>query len=110
MVRGTVFLGRTNTLQTNPFNGNITNWPSSHSYVVSHTFNTNRMVNEARLAFSRNRTFFPPTDVLLNPSTLFTDASEAPLPSFVNAKAAPLEIEFPRITITVFLHIGHAAV
>jgi hypothetical protein len=106
--RGTVFLGRTNTLQTNnnPLNGNITNWPSSHSYAVDDTYNTTHVVNEARFAFSRNHTFFRPTDVLLNPASIFTDAAGNPLPGFVNTSTDALDGGLPRITITGFTNLG----
>jgi hypothetical protein len=109
MARGTVFLGRTNTLQQNPFNGNITNWPSSHSYVVSHTFNTNRMVNEARLAFSRNHTFFQAADHLVNPASIFTDAAGNPLPGYVNGTVDALDSGLPRITVSGFSNFGLGA-
>jgi hypothetical protein len=109
MARGLVFLGRSNTLQQNPFNGNITNWPSSHSYVVSHTFNTNTLVNEARLGFSRNHTFFRAADHLVNPASIFTDAAGNPLPGYVNGTADPLDSGLPRITVSGFSNFGLGA-
>jgi len=106
--RGTTFLGRTNVLQTNdnPFNGNNTNWPSSHSYVVDDNFNTTHFVNEARFAFSRNHTLFKPGDVLINPASIFTDAAGVPLPGFVNTKTDPLDGGLPRITISGLSNLG----
>jgi hypothetical protein len=106
--RGTVFVGRTNQLQTdaNPLNGNITNWPSSHSYAVDDTYNTTHVVNEARFAFSRNHTIFKPSDVLLNPASIFTDAAGNPLPGFVNTTTDPLDGGLPRITITGLTNLG----
>jgi hypothetical protein len=112
MGRGTVFLGRTNTLQTNPFHGNITNWPSSHSYVVQEVYAKPRLVNEFRLGFSRNHTFFRAADNPVNPATIFTDALNNPLPGYVNTATDPrgnLNGGLPRITITGFRNFGLGA-
>lgn len=112
MGRGTVFLGRTNTLQTNPFHGNITNWPSSHSYVLEDVYSKSRFVNEFRVGFSRNHTFFRAADNSINPADIFTDALGNPLPGYVNTDTDPkgnLNGGLPRITITGFTNGGLGA-
>lgn len=109
MARGTVFLGRTNTLQQNPFNGSITNWPSSHSYVVSDVFNTPHFVNEARIGFSRNHTFFQAADRSVNPAAIFTDPNGTPMPGYVNTAVDPLDGGLPRIIINGFSNLGLGA-
>jgi hypothetical protein len=109
--RAAVFLGRTNTLQQTsaPFNGNITNWPSSHSYVLSDNFNTNRLVNNFQVAFSRNHTFFQAADRDVNPAKIFTDASGKSLPGFVNTAVDHLDGGLPRITVSGFSNFGLGA-
>jgi Carboxypeptidase regulatory-like domain len=109
--RAAVFLGRTNTLQQTsaPFNGNITNWPSSHSYVLSDNYNTSNFVNNIQVGFSRNHTFFQAADRNVNPSTIFTDASGKPLPGFVNTAVDPLDGGLPRITVSGFANLGLGA-
>src|SRR6266849_2109200 len=59
------FRGFSDSLQSasSPFNGNITNAPGQHSLVLAETWATSRFVNEAKVGYSRNRTFFAPTDV-----------------------------------------------
>ncbi len=112
MGRATLFLGRTNTLQTNPFHGNITNWPSSHSYVLQEVYSQSRFVNEFRLGFSRNHTFFRAEDNSINPATIFTDTLGNPLPGYVNTTTDPkghLNGGLPRITITGLTNFGLGA-
>jgi len=74
------FRGRTLARQTDPFNGAITNLPGQHSFLLQETYATGRVVNEVRLGYSRNRTFFQPIDVSINPATIFTDTSGNPCP------------------------------
>jgi len=95
-----MFRGNTLTLQTNPFNGSITNLPGSQSAVVEETFSHGTWLNLARIGFTRNLTDFAPQDVKLSPASLFTDASGNPLPGFVDATKTPLNGGLPRITIS----------
>src|SRR5713101_6481912 len=95
------FRGNTDSLQStaNPFNGNITNAPGQHSFVLAETWATSRFVNEAKVGYSRNRTFFRPTDVALNPAKIFTDAAGNPLPGFVDTTKDSLDGGLPNISI-----------
>jgi len=94
---------------TAPFNGAITNLPGQHSFLVQETYASGRMVNELRLGYSRNRTFFQPADVSINPATIFTDASGNPLPGYINTSVDPLDGGLPRITITGLTRAGLGA-
>src|SRR5262249_38389540 len=109
MGRGAVVLGRSNTLQQNPFNGSITNWPSSHNYVITDIYNTTHWLNEFRAGFTRNRTFFRAADVNINPATIFTDAAGNPLPGYVDTRIDPLDGGLPRITVSGFSNFGLGA-
>ncbi len=103
------FRGTTLSQQTDPFHGNITNLPGQHSFLLQETYATGHVVNELRAGFSRNRTFFAPSDVGLNPATIFTDASGNPLPGFVDTRVDPLNGGLPRITIDTFTSGGLGA-
>ncbi len=98
--RYALFVGETLQVQTDPFNGLLTNTPSQHNFLVMHTYAGSRLVNEFRAGASRNRTFFLPADVDLNPATIFTDASGNPLPGYVDTATDPLNGGLPRITIS----------
>jgi len=87
-------------LQTNPFNGSITNVPASHSAVIEETFTHSRWLNVARIGFTRNLTKFGPQDVALNPASIFTDGSGNPLPGFVDTSKSARNGGLPRITVT----------
>ncbi|MFY9583572.1 MAG: carboxypeptidase regulatory-like domain-containing protein, partial [Candidatus Acidiferrales bacterium] len=104
------FRGFTDALQngsgSGPFNGNITNAPGQHSFVLAETWATSRFVNEAKVGYSRNRTFFAPTDVALNPAKIFTDAAGNPLPGFVDATKDSLDGGLPNITIAGIASLG----
>src|SRR5713101_3925329 len=102
------FRGFTDSLQSaaSPFNGNITNHPGQHSFVLQETWVKSRFVNEAKVGYSRNRTFFAPTDVSLNPAKIFTDAAGNPLPGFVDTAKDPLDGGLPNITIAGFAGLG----
>src|SRR5713226_1971915 len=102
------FRGFSDSLQSasSPFNGNITNAPGQHSFVLAETWATSRFVNEAKVGYSRNRTFFAPTDVVLNPAKIFTDAAGNPLPGFVDTTKDPLDGGVPNITISGFAGLG----
>ena len=93
--------GSTDELQSsaNPFHGNITNLPSQHNALVQESWASTKLVNEAQLGFSRNRTFFQPKDVALNPASIFTDANGNPLPGFVNTSVDSLDGGLPNINI-----------
>ena len=103
------FRGSTLARQTDPFNGAITNQPGQHSLLLQETYGTGRMVNELRVGYSRNRTFFLPVDVSLNPASIFTDASGNPLPGYVNTTTDSLDGGLPRITTTGFTNGGLGA-
>lgn len=94
------FRGNTDSLQskTAPFHGNITNAPGQHSFLVQEAWATSKIVNELRLGYSRNRTFFLPSDVILNPAKIFVDANGKPLPGFINTDTDPLDGGLPRIS------------
>ncbi len=109
MGRGTVVLGRSLTLQQNPFNGSITNWPSSHNYVINDVYNTSKWLNEFRAGFTRNRTFFRAGDVGVNPASIFTDSAGNPLPGYVDTRIDPLDGGLPRITVSGFSNFGLGA-
>ena len=96
------FRGTTDQLQSTsfPFHGNITNKPGQHSLLGADTWASTKIVNEARFGFSRNRTFFQPDDVALNPATIFTDPAGNPLPGYVDTKTDPLDGGLPNISIT----------
>jgi hypothetical protein len=85
-----------------PFNGSSTNKPGQHSFLLQETYATSGLVNELRLGYSRNRVFFQPADVAINPATIFTDAAGNPLPGFIDTRVDPLDGGLPRITITGF--------
>src|SRR5206468_481367 len=87
---------------TFPFHGNITNLPGQHSMLIQENWARASFVNEAHAAFSRNRTKFAPSDVSLNPASIFTDASGNPLPGYVDTKVDPLDGGLPNISITGF--------
>ncbi|PYP91468.1 MAG: hypothetical protein DMG65_07745 [Candidatus Angelobacter sp. Gp1-AA117] len=86
--------------QTNPFNGSITNTPGSQSVVAEDTFNHSNWINVFRLGFTRNLTKFGPQDVVINPASIFTNASGAPLPGYVNTTVSARNGGLPRITIS----------
>jgi len=92
-----------------PFNGAITNLPGQHSFLLQETYATAHVVNEFRLGYSRNRTFFQPADVSINPATIFTDASGNPLPGYINTTVDPLDGGLPRITVTRLTNAGLGA-
>lgn len=98
--RYVVFVGESLSVQTDPFNGLITNKPSQHNALAQYTYAGARLVNEFRVGFSRNRTFFLPADVDLNPVTIFTDTSGNPLPGYIDTTVDPLNGGLPRITIS----------
>jgi hypothetical protein len=81
---------------SSPFHGNITNHPGQHSMLIQETWARAKFVNEAHAAFSRNRTKFAPSDVSLNPASIFTDAAGNPLPGYVDATVDPLDGGLPR--------------
>jgi hypothetical protein len=87
-------------LQTNPFNGSITNLPGSQTAVIEETYTHTTWLNVVRIGYTRNVTDFAPLDVKTNPASIFTDASGNPLPGFVDATKTPLNGGLPRITIT----------
>src|SRR5215470_5034714 len=91
---------------TFPFHGNITNKPGQHSMIVQENWARAKFINEAHAAFSRNRTFFQPTDVSLNPASIFTDSSGNPLPGYVNTSTDSLDGGLPNISITGFAGLG----
>ena len=91
---------------TFPFHGNITNLPGQHSMLIQENWARASFVNEAHAAFSRNRTKFAPSDVSLNPASIFTDASGNPLPGYVDTKVDPLDGGLPNISITGFGGLG----
>lgn len=88
------------TLQQNPFNGSITNLPASHSAVIEETWSPGRWLNVARIGFTRNVTDFGPQDIKINPASIFTEPSGAPMPGFVDTTKDHLDGGLPRITIT----------
>ncbi len=92
-----------------PFNGAITNLPGQHSFLVQETYASGRMVNELRLGYSRNRTFFQPADVSINPATIFTDAAGNPLPGYIDTRVDTLDGGLPRITTTGLTNAGLGA-
>lgn len=100
--------GKTNSLQStaNPFHGNITNEPGQHNFLLQETWAVSKLVNEARVGFSRNHTFIKPLDVEFNPASIFTDAAGKPLPGFVDATKDPLDGGLPNITVTGLSGIG----
>lgn len=102
------FSGNTNSLQNIrfPFHGNITNLPGQHSMLIQETWATSRLVSELRLGYTRNRTFFQPEDVSVNPAKIFTDATGAPLPGYINTGADALDGGVPRIGITGIAGLG----
>ena len=89
-----------------PFHGNITNEPGQHSMIIQENWVRSKFVNEAHAAFSRNRTFFLPSDVSLDPASIFTDASGNPLPGYIDTTADPLNGGLPNISITGFAGLG----
>lgn len=91
---------------TFPFHGNITNLPGQHSMIIQETWARTTFVNEAHAAFSRNRTKFAPSDVSLNPASVFTDASGKPLPGYVDTSVDPLDGGLPNISISGFAGLG----
>src|SRR5712692_5113766 len=95
-----------NSSGSGPFHGNITNAPGQHSFVLAETWATSRFVNEAKVGSSRNRTFFAPTDVALNPAKIFTDAAGNPLPGFVDATKDALDGGLPNISIAGIASLG----
>src|SRR5712692_9623305 len=102
------FRGFSDSLQSasSPFNGNITNAPGQHSFVLQETWAKSRFVNEAKVGYSRNRTFFAPTDVALNPAKIFTDAAGNPLPGFVDTTKDSLDGGLPNISIAGIASLG----
>ncbi len=102
------FKGTTNSLQSTarPFHGNLTNTPGQHSMLLQETWASSKIVNQARFGFSRNKTFFLPEDVDLNPASIFTDSSGNPLPGYVDTNIDPLDGGLPNITITGFAGLG----
>ncbi|MGH9805045.1 MAG: carboxypeptidase regulatory-like domain-containing protein, partial [Candidatus Acidiferrales bacterium] len=98
--RYVVFVGETLNVQTDPFNGLISNTPAQHNALAQYTYAGARLVNEFRAGFSRNRTFFLPADVDLNPATIFTDANGNPLPGYIDTTVEPLNGGLPRVTIS----------
>ncbi|MGH9532672.1 MAG: carboxypeptidase regulatory-like domain-containing protein [Terriglobales bacterium] len=89
--------------QTDPFNGNINNNAGQDNAVLQHTYSRTHFVNELRLGYSRNKTFFTAADNSINPAEIFTDAGGNPLPGFVDIRTDPrgnLNGGLPRITIT----------
>lgn len=102
------FHGNTDQLQSTarPFHGNITNTPAQHSALLQETWATAKIVNQARLGYSRNKTFFEPQDVSLNPASIFTDASGNPLPGYIDTTKDSLDGGLPNITITGFSGLG----
>jgi len=103
------FRGKTLARQTDPFNGAITNLPGQHSFLLQETYAATRLVNEFRLGYSRNRTFFQSADVSINPASIFTDAAGNPLPGYIDTSVDPLDGGLPRITITGFTNGGLGA-
>ncbi|MCI0349418.1 MAG: Plug and carboxypeptidase regulatory-like domain-containing protein, partial [Acidobacteriales bacterium] len=100
-------------LQQNPFHGSINNNAGQDNALIQHTFGRSHFVNEVRLGYSRNKTFFTAEDnATVNPSQLFTDAAGNPLPGFVNTDTDPrgnLNGGLPRITISGFNNFGLGA-
>lgn len=91
---------------SSPFHGNITNLPGQHSMLIQENWIRTKFVNEAHVAFSRNRTLFLPSDVSLNPAGIFTDAAGNPLPGYIDAAADPLDGGLPNISITGLSGLG----
>ena len=89
-----------------PFNGSSTNKPGQHSFLLQETYATGSFVNELRWGYSRDRAFFLPTDVTVNPATIFTDAVGNPLPGYIDTRADPLDGGLPQITIATFTNGG----
>jgi hypothetical protein len=87
-------------LQTNPFNGSITNLPGSQTSVIEETFSHTTWLNVVRVGYTRNVTDFASQDIKINPASIFTDASGNPLPGFVDATKTPLNGGLPRITFS----------
>jgi len=85
-----------------PFASSVTNWPGQHSFLLQETYATGNLVNELRLGYSRNRVFFQPADVTINPATIFTDAAGNPLPGYIDTRVDPLDGGLPRITVATF--------
>ncbi len=98
--------------QTDPFNGNLNNNAGQDNAALQHTYSRPHFVNEVRLGYSRNKTFFTAADNDINPAELFTDAIGNPLPGFVDTRTDPrgnLNGGLPRITITGFTNAGLGA-
>jgi hypothetical protein len=103
MGRYAIVRGDSLSLQTNPFNGSITNLPAQHSAVIQETLSHGTWLNVARIGFARNVTDFGPRDVKLNPASIFTDpVSGNPLPGFVDTtqSGGALNGGLPRITFS----------
>jgi hypothetical protein len=112
MARYTFLRRRRLEFQTNPFNGSINNNAGQDNAALQHTYSLSRFVNELRLGYSRNKTFFTAADNNINPAELFTDALGNPLPGFVDTRTDPrgnLNGGLPRITITGLTNGGLGA-
>jgi hypothetical protein len=85
-------------LPTEGGNGNV---PVSRNGVIieNHTFSPT-VLNEARLAYSRNQTFITVQDIGLNAATIFTDAGGNPLPGVVNGSKNIQDSGLPTVSIS----------
>lgn len=100
------FRGSTLARRGSPFHSSVTNSPGQHSFLLQETYATGRLVNEARLGYSRNRAFILPADVTINPATIFTDAAGNPLPGYIDTRVDPLDGGLPAISIGRFTNGG----
>lgn len=94
--------GSTLARQSSPFEGTINNSPEQLSLLVQDTYSTDRLVNEARFGYSRNKAFLQPADANINPALIFVDGNGKPLPGYIDTRVDPLNGGLPTITITGF--------
>ncbi|SPE31120.1 putative Cna B domain protein [Candidatus Sulfotelmatomonas gaucii] len=94
--------GSTLVRQTSPFDGTINNSPGQLSLLVQDTYSTDRLVNEGRFGYSRNKAFLQPADANINPALIFVDSTGKTLPGYIDTRVDPLNGGLPTITITGF--------
>ncbi len=107
--RCAVFMQRSLSQQTTPFNGSITNKPFQQSLLLQETYNQPHLVNEIRLGYSRNQTAFGTADIGINPAQIFTDSAGNPLPGYIDTRVNPVDGGLPNITVTGFANFGLGA-
>jgi len=94
--------GSTLARQSSPFDGAINNSPEQLSFLVQDTYSADRLVNEGRFGYSRNKAFLQPADANINPALIFVDSTGKTLPGYIDTRVDPLNGGLPTITVNGF--------